>query len=121
MKKFFKGFWHAFNGIIASLEERNMKFHVLAASLVISAGLLLRISKTEWIAVIGCVGLVLFGEMMNTSIEEVCNRLRDDLGLSYESTRRARDVSAGAVLILAVVAALIGVVVFLPKLVTLFL
>jgi len=115
MKKFFKGFYHAFIGIQHGFRERNMIFHGVVAVCVFAASFVLKISLEEWILVLLFVGLVLTAEMFNTSIEEVCNRIRDDLGLSYEATRKARDVSAGAVLVISIIAALVGILIFGPK------
>jgi diacylglycerol kinase len=75
---------------------------------------------TEWLFILTMIGLVLAAEMLNTAVEEVCNSMRDELGLPYASSKRARDVAAGAVLVLAVVAALIGCVIFIPKIAVLF-
>ncbi len=92
-----------------------MRVHVLAAATVITAGWWLHLSVQEWWVVLILIGLVMAAELVNTAIEEVCNILRDDLGMAYTATKRARDTAAGAVLIIAVVAGIIGVWIFGPK------
>jgi len=70
----------------------------------------------EWILLLLMIGLVMSAELINTAIEEVCNCMRDELGLKYKSSQRARDLAAGAVLVLAMLAALIGGIIFFPRL-----
>jgi diacylglycerol kinase len=118
--KVFKSFPHAFRGIELVVRERNMQVHIIAVLVVTIAGVLLNISNYEWLIVLLCFGLVMCLEAVNTAIEDVCNKLRDDLGLSYGSTKNARDISAGAVLISAIMSVLVAGVVFLPKITSLF-
>jgi undecaprenol kinase len=117
--KVLKSFTYAGDGIASAFGERNMKVHGLAMALVLFLSIFFRISVIEWLFILTMIGLVLSAEMMNTAIEEVCNSMRDELGLPYTSSKRARDVAAGAVLVLAVVAALIGFVIFIPKILAL--
>ena len=115
--KFFKAFVHACNGIISGFKERNMKFHGIASILVIVASWWFNISRFEWFAVLVLIGLVWSAELFNTAAEELCNLVRDELSLDYKATQRARDTAAGAVLVLAIVAALIGLAIFVPKII----
>lgn len=120
MKKFILSFYHAFNGIFSGFQERNMRVHGLAFTLVILLGIFLQINLLEWIIVLFCSALVMSLELVNTAIEELANTLRDELKLSYSATTRARDTAAAAVLVSALISALIGVVIFLPKIINLF-
>jgi diacylglycerol kinase len=88
---------------------------MIAVVVVTIAGLLFGISLSEWIAIFICFSLVLSLETINTVVEDICNKLRDDLGLSYDSTRNARDIAAGAVLISAMFSVYIAIIIFLPK------
>lgn len=108
-------FYHAGVGIVSGLQERNMRVHALATLVVLVAGLGLGLSRTEWLTVLILIALVTAAELVNTAVEEICNILRDDLGMSYAATKRARDTAAGAVLITAVVAGIIGIWIFGPK------
>ena len=114
MKKFFKGFVYAYRGIRATCKERNMRFHLFAAWVVIVAGIFFHLSRLEWAVIFICIGSVMAAEAINTAIESVCNVVRDELGAPYSSTRIARDVAAGAVLITALIAAIVGVIIFFP-------
>lgn len=113
--KVLKSFTYAGKGIASGFQERNMQVHGFLTVLVLFLGLFFRISLLEWILVIVMIGLVLAAELINTAIEEVCNCMRDELGLPYKSSQRARDVAAGAVLILAIVAAIVGLIIFFPR------
>ncbi len=119
LRKFFKAFYYAGRGIIDGLSERNVRFHVAATIVVMGLGWWLKISQTEWFAVLILIGAVLSLELVNTAIEDVANHMRDELHLGYSSTTRARDVAAGAVLVMAFFAAVVGVMIFIPKILVL--
>lgn len=108
-----KSFGHAFDGILAGFEERNMKIHCTMAVLVVFFGLVLHISVTEW-----CICLVLFGlimglELVNTALEAVVDLVTKE----YQPlAKRAKDTAAGAVLIAAIMAAATGLIIFIPHL-----
>lgn len=97
-----------------------MQVHVLAVIVVTVSGISLGISVLEWLIVMVCFSLVLSLETVNTAFERVCNHLRDDLGLSYQATKDARDIAAGAVLVAAIISVLVGIVIFVPRLLDLF-
>ena len=115
MKKFIKGFYFATIGIRTGFKERNMRFHGLATVVVIAASLYYRLSLSELTTVLMLIGLVWSAELINSSIEELADLLRDSNKLNYQATKAARDMAAGAVLVVAVVAAVIGALIFLPK------
>lgn len=115
LKKFLKGFIFAGNGIRLSFHERNVRVHLIAALITICAGYILSISATEWVIIIFLIAAVISAEMFNTVVENVCNCMRDTLGIAYEGTTAARDMSAGAVLVLAIAAVMIGAIIFIPK------
>ena len=95
---------------------KSMKKHnglkIFIMILVISAGIILKINKYEWIVCILCFAIVIGGELFNTAIETVV-----DIVMPYknEKAKLAKDVSAGAVLILAMGAAICGLIIFVPK------
>lgn len=112
-KKLMNSFKYAIQGILSSFKtERNMKIHVFIMILVISAGIILKINKYEWIVCILCFAIVIGGELFNTAIETVV-----DMVMPYknEKAKLAKDVSAGAVLILAMGAVICGLIIFVPK------
>lgn len=114
-KKMLNSFKYAFEGLIASLKsERNMKIHIFAMILVITAGILLNINKYEWIICIACFAIVIAGELFNTAIETVVDMITP---YKNEKAKLAKDVSAGGVLVLAIGSAIIGLIIFIPKIV----
>lgn len=105
-------FKYAFEGIwIALKEEPNLKFHLLAMTLVIILGLYLNIPAFDWLILALTIGVVISLELTNTAIEEVVDSFTDH---EHPSAKKAKDVAAGAVLIASVMAVIIGLVIFLP-------
>lgn len=115
--KLIRSFKFASNGILQSLSQRNIKIQLFCGITAIFAGKFFNITQNEWISLIIIVFLVISAELFNTAIEEVCNCQRDHLGASYESTRIARDVAAGAVLVISICALIVGIIIFLPKII----
>lgn len=116
IQKIVSSFDHASQGVPIAFKGRNMRIHGIAALLVICFGLWFTISKTEWIVILMLIGLIWSAEMMNTAIENLANVVRDSLGLSYSATKEPRDIAAGAVLIMSVIAAIVGLIIFYPYL-----
>lgn len=117
-KKIINSFKYAFEGIKSSLRtERNMKIHFSMMILVIVAGILLGISTYEWMICIILFGMVIGGELVNTAIEEVTDLVTTEIN---PKAKLAKDIAAGAVLIMAITSAIIGFIIFIPKIVLLF-
>lgn len=107
-------FKYAFVGIKDAVkEEPNFKFHLLFALLVIAAGFYFNISREDWILVTIMIGLVLVGELTNTAIEAIVDSFTI---AQHPKARYAKDIAAGAVLILSIVAVIGGIIIFLPYL-----
>lgn len=105
-------FKYAFEGLIAALkEEPNLKFHFLAGLLVIAASFILKISKSDWVTLIIVIGFVIAIELTNTAIEAVVDKFVET---EHPGAKLAKDISAGAVLVAAITAALVGIMIFLP-------
>lgn len=112
----YKSFGYAFEGIFAGIRgERNMKIHCFAAVCVIVAGVLFHISVTEWCICLVLFGLILSLELVNTAIEAVVDFVTED---KKPLAKLAKDTAAGAVLIAAVMAAMAGLLIFVPKLIS---
>ena len=108
-----ESFSHAFDGIMAGVEERNMKIHFGFVLLVLIFGLLLQISATEWCICFTLFGLVLSLELVNTAVEAVVDLVTEE----YKPlAKTAKDAAAGAVLIAAIMAAVTGLIIFIPRL-----
>ncbi len=113
-----KSFGYAFEGLFAVIKkERNMKIHCTAAILVVLFGLFLEISKTEWIICFLLFGLIMALECVNTAVEAVVDLVTEEI---HPKAKLAKDAAAGAVLIAAIFAALVGLMIFVPKLLLLF-
>ena len=114
IQKRINSFKYAIEGIISSFKtERNMKIHVIVMILVIVLGILLKINIQEWITCTICFVTVIGGELFNTSIETVVDIV---MPTKNEKAKLAKDISAGAVLVLAIGSAIIGLLIFIPKL-----
>ena len=109
-----KSFVYAFNGLRLLLkEEQNARIHFVASIIVILAGFYFRLNAYEWIAIIFSIGLVITVEIINTAIENIADFISPG---KSEHIKTIKDLSAAAVLISAIVAVIIGLIVFLPKL-----
>lgn len=107
-------FKYAFEGIATALkEEPNLKFHFLTGAGVIITGILLDISQRDWLFVIILIGLVVCVELTNTAIETVVDSLVET---QHPGAKQAKDISAGAVLVVAITATIAGIIIFLPYL-----
>ena len=106
-------FQNAFRGIWTAITtQTNLRIHFLIASLVLIAATYLQLSIFEILVLVLTISMVMIAEMINTSIEFVCDAITLD---HNEYIKSAKDVSAGAVLISAIFATLIGLIVFIPK------
>lgn len=93
-----------------------MRIHILSAVAVVIAGFAFHITRTEWCLLVGSMGLVITAEIINTAIENLTNLVSPEIN---PLAGKAKDLAAGAVLIAAITAAVIGSIVFLPYLLTL--
>ncbi len=113
MKKLIDSFRNAYRGIrTVARTERNMRIHLIFAILVIFFGTLFLISPLEWMICLLCFGLVIGMEMMNTAIETLVDLVSPQ---KQKLAGKAKDIAAGAVLVSAVMAAVAGLLIFIPK------
>ena len=110
---------HAAHGIwMVISEERNMRFHLTASVLVIACGLWLRVRPWEWLWLFLAIFTVFSAEFMNTVAESFCNLV---VGHQFDlNVKKIKDVSAGGVLIAALFAVVVGLIIFIPRLLTVF-
>ena len=107
-----KSFVYAWRGLLLLIrQEHNAWIHLSAAAGVVIAGFCFNITQLEWIAVVFCIGLVLAAETFNTAIEKLANVVSPDWN---ELIGKVKDVAAGAVLICAITAAIVGLIIFIP-------
>ncbi len=118
MIKWFNSAGNAVRGwVVFFRSERNARIQLICLVLVISAGIWLEITRFEWMAVLTVSAVVLALEMVNTALESTLDHLHPD---KHIAVQKAKDVAAGAVLLASLFAAIIGLIVFLPYLTTLF-
>ena len=116
--KFIKSFTHALRGIVFLFNSQvNARIELIITGIVIIAGILFRISISEWLVILLCIALVLSLEGINTAIEIFADKLHPDFD---KEIGKVKDVSAGAVLIASIVAAIIGFIIFAPRLLEFF-
>ena len=112
-KKIINSFKYAIEGFVSSFKtERNMKIHIAVAALVVIAGWILGLSITEWCICLGLFGLVMALELVNTAVEAVVDLVTEE---RHPLAKIAKDTAAGAVLIAAIMAAIVGLLIFVPK------
>lgn len=118
-KKQLRSFGYAWKGIRCCVgKEQNLSFHLIVTVLTIIAGFLLYITRTDWMIVILCIGVVIAAELFNTAIEKLVDLVSPE---RHPIAGQVKDIAAGAVLVCAATAAIIGLVVFIPYLTRFFL
>lgn len=104
---------NAFNGIMYILKnERNFRIQIIAALLVIIASFVLRLELIEIAIIVLVIFLVLLLEFINSAIEIVIDMYTEEYN---EKAKVAKDISAGAVTLTALMSVIIGIIIFLPK------
>ncbi|WP_320112121.1 diacylglycerol kinase family protein [Draconibacterium orientale] len=103
-------FKYACNGIRHLWKkEINFRIHIFAGILVAALGWLVEITRTKWMLIIVCVGIVLAAEAFNSAIERICDVVSPE---KNRQIKIIKDISAAAVLIVSVTAAIIGIFIF---------
>lgn len=117
VRKRIKSFSYAFAGLrVLFREEHNSRIHAVAAVLAVAMGFLFRISPMEWIAVVIVIGMVFAAEIINSSIERTADFVKAERD---DRKRDIKDLGAAAVLVCAIAAAVVGIIIFLPKIIAL--
>lgn len=112
-KKLRNSFKYAFEGIEEAWRtEQNLKIHFVIMALVIIAGFIFKISAMEWIVCLLLFAIVISLELINTAIETTVDIAMPDIN---EKAKYAKDIAAGAVLFSAMISVIIGLIIFLPK------
>ncbi len=105
-----KSFIFALSGLKFALDsERNMRIHFAAAFYVLTACFVCDVSRESLFAIVFCIAFVLFSECINTALENICDSITKE---KSENIKHAKDVAAGAVLIMAIMSAIVGFLVF---------
>ena len=111
--KCLKSFRFAWKGFIyVFLNENNMKYHILAAIIVVMLGIWLKFNSIEWIIIVFCIGLVWAAEIFNTAIEKLVDLVSPE---QNPNAGLVKDIASGAVLVTAMMALVIGVIIVTSK------
>ena len=114
-KRLTNSFKYAFQGIVQSYKgEQNLKIHTFIAILVIVFGFFLKISYVEWLICLVLIGLVLMAEFFNTAIEYVVDLASPKV---HPLAKAAKDTASAGVLMMAIISASIGLIIFVPKII----
>lgn len=108
-------FRFAGEGIVSFLQkEHNAWLHVVATVAVSIAGVLVKITMAEWLAVLFAIGLVWVTEMINTCMEKLIDFVAPG---QHPQLKFIKDVAAGAVLVAAIIALIVGLIIFIPHII----
>ena len=118
-RKQLRSFGYAWKGICCCIgKEQNLSFHLIATAVGVIAGFALGITRTEWTVILLCIGVVIAAELFNTAIEKLVDLVSPE---RHPIAGQVKDIAAGAVLVCAAAAAIIGLVIFIPYLTRFFL
>ena len=114
-KRLGRSFKAAFEGIASTYKkEQNIKIHTFISILVVVFGFFLKINYIEWLVCLVLIGFVLMAEFFNTAIEYVVDLASPDI---HPLAKAAKDTASAGVLMMAIIAAVIGCVIFIPKII----
>ncbi|HSL86406.1 MAG TPA: diacylglycerol kinase family protein [Bacteroidales bacterium] len=110
-------FRFAIKGLLTLIRsEHNARIHLGAALLAIASGIILKISRAEWMLIIIVIGMVFLAELINSSLEAIADVTEPE---KNEKIGKAKDYAAASVLVSAIVSLIIGGLIFIPKIVDL--
>jgi len=110
MKSFFKSFIYALQGIWSGIaDQRNLKFQLTVAVVVVGAGFYVSITALEWCIILICIALVIGLELVNTAIENLVDLVTMERN---PLAGKIKDIAAGAVLTVSVISLIIGLIIF---------
>ncbi len=116
--RFFKSFSYAGSGFISAFKtEQNLLFDFICAIIAIVVGFLLKLSSIEFVLVLLTIGLVISLELINTAIEYAIDMAMPEV---HPLAKVSKDVAASAVLFSSIIALIIGLIIYLPKVIELF-
>ena len=110
MKKQLKSFGCAIKGFFGAVcSEGHLRFHLVAAVYVLVFSSFYNFTAAQWAVLIILIALVIAAELVNTAIENTCDAVTTEQNANIG---RAKDMAAGAVLVLSIAAAAIAVIFF---------
>lgn len=114
-KRLGRSFKAAFEGIASTYKkEQNIKIHTIISMIVILGGFIFKINYIEWLVCLVLIGFVLMAEFFNTAIEYVVDLASPNI---HPLAKAAKDTASAGVLMMAIISALVGCVIFVPKII----
>ncbi|HYE81171.1 MAG TPA: diacylglycerol kinase family protein [Clostridia bacterium] len=109
-RKFFESLRYSIEGLVYCMStQRNMKIHIAFALIVLVAGILLQISRLEFIIITMAISIVFICEIINTAVEKTVDTMTQEF---HPVAKIAKDVAASAVLVAAISSVIVGFLVF---------
>lgn len=117
MQRLLRSFSYAAQGIRYVLKTQpNMRIHVTIGSLAVIAGFFFHITVPEWLAMVIVIGFVMILEVVNTAVETLVDLYTDEFN---QLAKISKDTAAGAVMLMAIVSVVVGLIIFLPRVISL--
>lgn len=117
-RSWLKKFADAFAGIAIGVRgQASFVVHLVCAAIVVAAGVWLKVNPTEWCLLVLCIAVVLAAEMFNSALERLAKALDDE---ENPHLAAGLNIASAAVLLAALGAAVVGAIIFVPKLLALF-
>ncbi|TKC19951.1 diacylglycerol kinase family protein [Robertmurraya kyonggiensis] len=108
-----RSFQYAIQGITHTLmKERNMQIHVSISVIVVFVSFILKLSAIEWLFILFAIGGVFALELVNTAIERIVDLVTKEY---HPLAKQAKDIAAGAAFIYSILSVIVGIIIFLPK------
>lgn len=108
------GFKYAWAGLVVAFKkEKNLRIQIIVALIILTFGFLLQLKQLEWLFIILAITLVIMSELINSVVERLIDYLKPERNFY---AKQIKDISAGFVLITVISAVVIGLIIFLPKL-----
>lgn len=114
MKSLKNKFVNAFSGLFSSFRDKSVIIQLCFMLCAIVAGFIFQLSMIEWCIILFCCGLVIICEIINTCIEKIMDFIHPDY---HEQVKVIKDMAAGFVMLAAIIALIIGVMIFGGKLI----
>ena len=114
-KRLRNSFKYALEGVATAYKtEQNLRIHTIIAILVVILGFVFKISHLEWFICLILIGLVLMAEFFNTALEHIVDMITLEIN---PHAKKAKDMASSGVLAMAMISAIVGLIIFLPKII----
>jgi len=117
IKRFFNSVHYSVAGLrYAYKNEQSMTIHISMTLTIVILGILLHITRLEWVICIFLLGMIMATELINTALEAVVDLITQEY---HPLAKVAKDTASAAVFIFSIIAAIIGLLIFVPHLISL--